>query len=299
MEDEVLLVDNVYKTISGREIIKGISFSIKAGEVLGFLGPNGSGKSTTLRMIVGLSKPTQGEIKICGHSIVKNYVKAMNNVGCIIEGPDLYNFMTGWDNLEMLAVMNKNITGKDIMDAASIVGMEKHLKEKVGTYSLGMKQRMGVAQAIMNKPKLLILDEPTNGLDPSGINEFRSLINRFAKEENMAVLISSHLMSEIELICDNVSIIKNGTILKNAVVKELLSTQEVFWILDDNKKGKDILNELWGISSKINEDKLVASIDKSMISEINASFIGEGLKLQYVDNKHKTLEDLFLNITEN
>ena len=298
MNEEVLLVNNVHKTIAGTEIIKGISFSIKAGEVLGFLGPNGSGKSTTLRMIVGLSKPTEGEIKICGHSIVKDYVNAMKNVGCIIEGPDLYNYMTGWDNLEMLAVMNKNITKKDIMNAARIVGMEKHLKEKVGTYSLGMKQRMGVAQAIMNKPKLLILDEPTNGLDPSGINEFRSLINRFAKEENMAVLISSHLMSEIELICDNVSIIKNGEILKNAVVEELLSTQEVFWILDDNKKGKNILSDVWGISSKIEDDKLVASMDKSIISEINASFIAEGLKLQYVDNKHKTLEDLFLNITE-
>ncbi len=298
MKEEVLLVDNVHKTINGREIIKGISFSIKAGEVLGFLGPNGSGKSTTLRMIVGLSKPTEGEIKICGQSIVKNYVKAMRNVGCIIEGPDLYNYMTGWDNLEMLAVMNKNITKEDIMNAASIVGMEKHLKEKVGTYSLGMKQRMGVAQAIMNKPKLLILDEPTNGLDPSGINEFRNLINRFAKEDNMAVLISSHLMSEIELICDNVSIIKNGVILKNAGVKDLLSTEEVFWILDDNKKGMDILSDVWAVNSKIDGEKLVASIDKSLISEINASFIREGLKLQYVDNKHKTLEDLFLNITE-
>lgn len=298
MKEEVLLVSDVHKTIAGTEIIKGISFSIKAGEVLGFLGPNGSGKSTTLRMIVGLSKPTEGEIKICGHSIVKDYVNAMKNVGCIIEGPDLYNYMTGLDNLEMLAVMNKSITKKDMMNAARIVGMEKYLKEKVGTYSLGMKQRMGVAQAIMNKPRLLILDEPTNGLDPSGINEFRSLINRFAKEENMAVLISSHLMSEIELICDNVSIIKNGEILKNAVVEELLSTQDVFWILDDNKKGDNILSDVWGISSKIEDDKLVASIDKSIISEINASFIAEGLKLQYVDNKHKTLEDLFLNITE-
>jgi ABC-2 type transport system ATP-binding protein len=298
MKKEVLLVDNVHKKIKNREIIKGISFSIKEGDVLGFLGPNGSGKSTTLRMIVGLSKPTEGEIKICGHSIVKDYVKAMENVGCIIEGPDLYNYMTGWDNLEMLAAMNKNITKEDIMKAVEIVGMEKHLKEKVGTYSLGMKQRLGLAQALMNKPKLLILDEPTNGLDPSGINEFRNLINKLAKEENIAILISSHLMSEIELICDNVSIIKNGTILKNAVVEELLNTQEIFWILDDNKKGQEILKDTYGINSKINDGKLEAAIDKSKISDINASFIREGLKLQFVDNKHKTLEDLFLDITE-
>jgi len=298
MKKEVLLVDNVHKKIKNREIIKGISFSIKEGDVLGFLGPNGSGKSTTLRMIVGLSKPTEGEIKICGHSIVKDYVKAMENVGCIIEGPDLYNYMTGWDNLEMLAAMNKNITKEDIMKAVEIVGMEKHLKEKVGTYSLGMKQRLGLAQALMNKPKLLILDEPTNGLDPSGINEFRNLINKLAKEENIAILISSHLMSEIELICDNVSIIKNGTILKNAVVEELLNTQEIFWILDDNKKGQEILKDTYGINSKINDGKLEAAIDKSKISDINTSFIREGLKLQFVDNKHKTLEDLFLDITE-
>jgi ABC-2 type transport system ATP-binding protein len=298
MKKEVLLVDNVHKKIKNREIIKGISFSIKEGDVLGFLGPNGSGKSTTLRMIVGLSKPTEGEIKICGHSIVKDYVKAMENVGCIIEGPDLYNYMTGWDNLEMLAAMNKNITKDDIMKVAEIVGMEKHLKEKVGTYSLGMKQRLGLAQALMNKPKLLILDEPTNGLDPSGINEFRNLINKLAKEENIAILISSHLMSEIELICDNVSIIKNGTILKNAVVEELLNTQEIFWILDDNKKGQEILKDTYGINSKINDGKLEAAIDKSKISDINTSFIREGLKLQFVDNKHKTLEDLFLDITE-
>jgi ABC-2 type transport system ATP-binding protein len=298
MKKEVLLVDNVHKKIKNREIIKGISFSIKEGDVLGFLGPNGSGKSTTLRMIVGLSKPTEGEIKICGHSIVKDYVKAMENVGCIIEGPDLYNYMTGWDNLEMLAAMNKNITKDNIMKAVEIVGMEKHLKEKVGTYSLGMKQRLGLAQALMNKPKLLILDEPTNGLDPSGINEFRNLIKKLAKEENIAILISSHLMSEIELICDNVSIIKNGTILKNAVVEELLNTQEIFWILDDNKKGHEILKDIYGINSKINDGKLEAAIDKSKISDINTSFIREGLKLQFVDNKHKTLEDLFLDITE-
>jgi ABC-2 type transport system ATP-binding protein len=298
MKKEVLLVDNVHKKIKNREIIKGISFSIKEGDVLGFLGPNGSGKSTTLRMIVGLSKPTEGEIKICGHSIVKDYVKAMENVGCIIEGPDLYNYMTGWDNLEMLAAMNKNITKDDIMKAAEIVGMEKHLKEKVGTYSLGMKQRLGLAQALMNKPKLLILDEPTNGLDPSGINEFRNLIKKLAKEENIAILISSHLMSEIELICDNVSIIKNGTILKNAVVEELLNTQEIFWILDDNKKGQEILKDTYGINSKINDGKLETAIDKSKISDINTSFIREGLKLEFVDNKHKTLEDLFLDITE-
>lgn len=295
---EVLRLKDVHKIIKGKEIIKGISFSIKEGEVFGFLGPNGAGKSTTLRMIVGLAKPTTGDIEICGHSITKDYVKAMKNVGCIIEGPDLYSYMKGIDNLEMLAEMEDGITERDIMDAVRAAGMEKHINEKVGTYSLGMKQRMGIAQALMKHPKLLILDEPTNGLDPAGINELRNLIRKLSKEQNISVLISSHLMSEIELICDRVSIIKDGKVLKNASVSEILNTQEVFFELDDNEKGKQILKDIFNIDSKISDGKLEAKCSESKLYDINESFIKSGLKLKYVDVKHKTLEDLFLNITE-
>lgn len=298
MDKQVLHLENVTKTIKGKEIIKGISFSINEGEILGFLGPNGAGKSTTLRMIVGLSTPTSGVIEICGHSITKNYVQAMSNVGCIIEGPDLYNYMSGMDNLKMLAAMSEDVKEKDIYDAVKLVGLENRITDNVSTYSLGMKQRLGLAQALIHHPKLLILDEPTNGLDPSGINEFRNIIKSLVKERNISVLISSHLMSEVELLCDKVSIIKNGTILKNAVVKELLNTQEVFWVLDDNLKGKELLKKLWGINSDIIDEKLEAAVDLSILSQINKSFLEEGLMLKFVDNKHKTLEDLFLNLTE-
>lgn len=298
MQNDVLLLENVKKTIKGKEIIKGINFSIKAGEVLGFLGPNGAGKSTTLRMIVGLSKPTHGKIEICGYSITKSYVRAMANVGCIIEGPDLYNYMSGIDNLEMLAAMNKDITRDDISRSVKLVGMENRVKDKVATYSLGMKQRLGLAQALLHNPKLLILDEPTNGLDPSGISEFRSIINNLAKKESVSVLISSHLISEVELMCDKVSIIKNGIILKNALVEDLLNAKETFWVLDDNKKGARLLKELWKVDCKIVGDRIEAAIDQSKIIEINESFLKEGLKLKFAYNKHKTLEDLFLNLTE-
>lgn len=299
MRREVLLLDKVSKIIKGKEIIKDISFSIKEGEVLGFLGPNGAGKSTTLRMIVGLSRPTSGNIKICGYSIVKDYVKAMEKVGCIIEGPDLYNYMSGMDNLDMLAAMSNNVKKDDIIDAVKLVGLEDRIYDKVSTYSLGMKQRLGLAQALINKPKLLILDEPTNGLDPAGITEFRNIIKRLDKEENISVLVSSHLISEIELMCDKVTIIKNGNILKNANVSELLNNQEVFWMLNDNEKGKEILSDVWKIESKIVNGKLQAEVDLSKVEEINESFFKAGLMLKFVDNKHKTLEDLFLSITEN
>jgi len=298
MEKEVLLLQDVHKIIGDREIIKGITFSIKEGEVLGFLGPNGAGKSTTLRMIVGLSKPTSGKIEICGHSIVKEYIKAMSSVGCIIEGPDLYGYMSGMDNLKMLAAMDKSVTEKDILDVVRLVDMEKHINDKVSTYSLGMKQRIGLAQALMNHPKLLILDEPTNGLDPAGINELRNLIKRISKEEKISVLISSHLKAEIELICDRVSIIKDGTVLKNASVEELLSTKETFFELDDNEKGVKILKENLGIDARINNGRIEAVVDENHISEINKAFIRAGLKLKFVDKKHKNLEDLFLDITE-
>lgn len=298
MGNQILLLDNVHKTIKNKEIVKGISFSINAGEVLGFLGPNGAGKSTTLRMIVGLSKLTQGNITIDGHTITKDYVKAMSKVGCIIEGPDMYNFLSGLENLKMLSSMNKNAKNEDITRAIELVGMQNRINDKVSTYSLGMKQRLGLAQALVHKPKLLILDEPTNGLDPSGINEFRHIIHDLAKKENIAVLISSHLISEVELMCDTVAIIKNGTLLKYSSVSDLINSKDVFFILNDNKKGIEILNNKWNINASIKDDRIVANFDISKIEEINYSFIEEGLRIKFVNTSQKTLEDLFLSLTE-
>lgn len=298
MGNQVLLLDNVYKSIKNKEIVKGISFSINEGEVLGFLGPNGAGKSTTLRMIVGLSSPTSGKIIIDGHSITKDYVKAMSKVGCIIEGPDMYNYLSGHENLKMLASMNKNVTAKDITKAVELVGMQNRINDKVSTYSLGMKQRLGLAQALIHKPKLLILDEPTNGLDPSGINEFRHIIKDLAKKENIAILISSHLISEVELMCDTVAIIKNGTLIKYSSVSELISNQEVFFVLSDNQKGIEILKNNWNIHGSIKDGRIEAKIDISKLEEINSSFIKEGVMIKFVNTTQKTLEDLFLNLTE-
>lgn len=298
MGKQILLLDNVHKTIKNKEIVKGISFSINSGEVFGFLGPNGAGKSTTLRMIVGLSKLTQGNITIDGHSITKNYVKAMSKVGCIIEGPDMYNFLSGLENLKMLSSMNKNVTNEDITRAIELVGMQNRINDKVSTYSLGMKQRLGLAQALIHKPKLLILDEPTNGLDPSGINEFRHIIHDLAKKENIAVLISSHLISEVELMCDTVAIIKNGSLLKYSSVSEIINSKDIFFILNDNKRGIEILKNKWNINASIKDDRIVANFDISKIEEINTSFIEEGLRIKFVNTSQKTLEDLFLNLTE-
>lgn len=298
MNTNILKVSNISKKIKNKEIIKGIDLEIDKGEILGFLGPNGSGKSTTLRMIVGLSRPDSGYIEICGYSITNDYVRAMSNVGCIIEEPNLYNYMSGYKNLEMLGSMSKGVTKKTIDDAVELVGMEKRINDKVGIYSMGMKQRIGLAQALIHRPRLLILDEPTNGLDPQGIHDFREIVKGLAKEKNISVLISSHLISEVQMMCDKVSIINNGKIIQNGSVDEMISSGEIFWVLNDSKKGQHLLKKHFNIESTIDKEKLSAIIDVNELGKINKKFIKSGIDLKYVGTKKKTLEDLFLSLTE-
>lgn len=298
MDTSVLQVSDLTKQIKKTQIIKGVSFDMKQGEILGFLGPNGSGKTTTLRMLVGLSKPSSGDIKICGYSLKKDFVKAMANVGCIIEGPDLYDYMSGYKNLEMLGSMSDGVTIRDIDEAVTLVGMENRIHDKVNVYSMGMKQRIGLAQALIHKPKLLILDEPTNGLDPQGIHEFREIVKNLAREKGISVLISSHLISEVQLMCDRVSIINNGSIIRSASIEDVLSTGEVIWTLDDPIKAQSILKTSFNIESTIEAYDLKAIVDAEKIADINKTFIESGFELTYVENKKQTLEELFLTLTE-
>ncbi|MCC5889999.1 MAG: ABC transporter ATP-binding protein [Alkalibacterium sp.] len=297
MASSVLKVSNLTKRIKKTQIIHDVSFDIKEGEILGFLGPNGSGKTTTLRMVVGLIRPTSGDIQICGHALKEEYINAMSNVGCIIEGPDLYGYMSGYKNLELLGSMSKDVTKKDIDEAVSLVGMENRIHDKVDVYSMGMKQRIGLAQALIHKPRLLILDEPTNGLDPQGIHEFREIVKKLAEEKGISVLISSHLISEVQLMCDRVSIINKGRIIKNASIEDMLSTGEVIWTLDDPGKGQRILEETFEITSTIDQRGLSANLDISRLPDINKAFFDAGLRISLVDNKKQTLEDLFLSLT--
>ncbi|MFO7887247.1 MAG: ABC transporter ATP-binding protein [Eubacteriales bacterium] len=298
MNTNILTVSNISKTIKNKEIIKGINLELNKGEILGFLGPNGAGKSTTLRMIVGLSRPTSGYISICGYNITNEYVKAMSNVGCIIEEPNLYNYLSGYSNLEMLGSMSQGVTKKDIEEAVELVGMENRINDKVEIYSMGMKQRIGLAQALIHKPKLLVLDEPTNGLDPQGIHDFREIVKKLANDKGISVLISSHLISEVQLMCDKVSIINNGKIIQNGSVDEMISTGEVFWILNDSQKGQEILKRIFNIESVISREQLTAVIDLKELPKINKKFIQSDIDLKYVGTKKKTLEDLFLSLTE-
>src|SRR5215210_4742905 len=219
-----LSASHLTKVIGDRTIVDDVSFDLNPGEVFGFLGPNGAGKTTTIRMLVGLIKPTQGKVTVCGFDLRKDFEKAMRCIGCIVENPDLYRFMTGRENLEHFARM-LSVPSTEIERVASLVNLAHRLDQRVGTYSLGMRQRLGIAQAMLGNPRVLILDEPANGLDPAGIREIRELIRGLAAERGMAVFVSSHLLAEIELICDRVAIIHKGRILKTGPVRELISSQ--------------------------------------------------------------------------
>jgi len=298
MKTPVLKVANLSKSIKKKEIIKDLSFELNKGEVLGFLGPNGAGKSTTLRMLVGLSRPSTGTVSICGHEIGEDYVKAMAHVGCIIEAPDLYAYLSGYKNLELLGAMSQHVTKAAIDDAIALVGMEKRIHDKVSIYSMGMKQRIGLAQALIHQPDLLILDEPTNGLDPQGIHEFREIVKSLAKDTGISVLISSHLISEVQLMCDRVCIINQGMIVRDGAVTEMLSTGEIVWVLNNPYHGQKILSEQFQLDARITaQNELIAATDLEILPIINAALITSGLELKTVTAKNTTLEELFLSLT--
>lgn len=224
MTQPIAQIINVKKSIGNTPIIHGISLDIYPGEVFGFLGPNGAGKTTMIRMLVGLMKMSEGEIYIQGHHIQRDFEKAIAQVGGIIENPEMYSYLTGLENLKHYARLTpKDIPKKRLEEIIKLVGLEKRIDEKVKGYSLGMRQRLGIAQALLHSPSLLILDEPTNGLDPAGIREIRQYIRRIAHEENLAVFVSSHLLSEMQLMCDRIGIIQHGRLIRVEKIQDLVS----------------------------------------------------------------------------
>ena len=222
---EILKCENLTKKIKNKVIVENVSFSINQGDIVGFLGPNGAGITTIIKLILGLIKITEGKVFINGFDIEKDFVKAIEKVGAIVENPDLYMYLSGYDNLKITANNYKNISKERINEVIKIVGLEKRIKDKVSTYSLGMRQRLGIAEAIINSPELLILDEPTNGLDVEGIIEIRNLIKDLSNH-GIAILISSHNLSEIDNLCNRIIAIKNGKIVEDSTIEKFYSVNE-------------------------------------------------------------------------
>ena len=218
----VIEIRHVSKYFGKRKVVNDLSMTTYAGEVFGFLGPNGAGKTTTIKMLVGLIGIDEGSIAVCGEDVTRQFEKAMANVGAIVENPEMYKYMTGMQNLMQYARMRKGVTEKRIREVVELVGLSNRIHEKVGKYSLGMRQRLGVAQALLHHPKVLILDEPTNGLDPAGIRNLRDILKNLAHQEGICVMVSSHLMSEMQLMCDRVGILVNGTLIQVTSVEEMV-----------------------------------------------------------------------------
>lgn len=297
----ILQIKNVTKKIGRKTIIDRLSFEVNRGEVFGFLGPNGAGKTTLIRMIVGLISITEGDIYVGGQSVQKDFEKALLQVGAIVENPEMYKYLSGYRNLIHYARMIPGITPARIDEVVKLVGLNNRIHEKVKRYSLGMRQRLGVAQALLHKPSLLILDEPTNGLDPAGIRELRDYLRRLAEEENVAVVVSSHLLSEMELMCDRVAVIQQGQLIdiqdirvKDEEQAERLTTFEV-----DRKELAAQLLEQWKSQAKIslNEFSVTLELSREEIAEANSVLVGAGVKVYGIKQVSQTLEDKFLEMT--
>ncbi|HJV47336.1 MAG TPA: ABC transporter ATP-binding protein [Bacillota bacterium] len=290
-------VQGLKKMIGKKEIIKGIDFEIKKGEVFGFLGPNGAGKTTTIRMLVGLIRPSSGTVEICGYSLATHFPEAMRHLGCIVENPELYPYLTGWENLNLFARMVPGITEARMKEVAELVGLDKRIHDRVKTYSLGMRQRLGIAQALLNKPKILILDEPTNGLDPAGIREMRQFIRFLAEHEGLSVFVSSHLLSEIQLMCDRVAIISKGMMQRVDTVENLLTEKErLVWRVHPLNQAREILGQMTEVHNG-GDETLWTPYLANEIPHWNKKLISENIDILEMRRQSPTLEDLFLELT--
>jgi ABC-2 type transport system ATP-binding protein len=297
MNIPALEVHELTKKIKGKQIIKNVSFTLYPGEVFGFLGPNGAGKTTTIRMIVGLISPSSGTIKIGGRNVRTEFTKAMKHLGCIVENPELYPYLTGWENLDHFARMDRSIPKERLTEVITLVGLTNRIHDRVSTYSLGMRQRLGIAQALLGKPKVLILDEPTNGLDPAGIREMREFIRQLAEQENLSVLVSSHLLSEIQLMCDRVAIISKGTVIRTDSVENLLAEQErVIWKAEPIELAKQLLTEETDVIEGP-DDTLITLFHEQLLPDWNKKLVMAGVKVKEMRTQLPSLEDLFLEVT--
>ncbi len=293
----ILECENLNKKIGKKDILKNVSLQIQESDILGFIGPNGAGKTTTIKLILGLQKINSGKVKINGFDIEKQFEKAIERVGTIVENPDLYMYMTGLDNLKMNAKLYKNVDNKRIEEVVKLVGLENRIKDKVSKYSLGMRQRLGIAQAILHKPNLLILDEPTNGLDPEGIKQLRDILTKLANEEKMGILISSHNLAELESFCNKVTIIQNGEIIETSTLEDAKRVEGriLYEIeLDNTNDLEKIINKEIEI---IDANTFKIYTTREEIPEIVKHLVNNNKKIYKVCEDLTSLEDAFLKKT--
>lgn len=300
---KVLELKDVSKTIGKKKIVDKISFTVNSGEVFGFLGPNGAGKTTTIKMITGLLKITEGEIFIEGKNVRTDFESALSNVGGIIENPEMYGYLSGMDNLKIYSRMHGIVTAERINEIIKLVKLENRINDKVKKYSLGMRQRLGLAQALLHQPKLLILDEPTNGLDPAGIKELRDTLRNLCENEGLSVLVSSHLLSEMELMCDRFGIIDNGKIIDIKSLKDIknkecsVNTYKI--AVDNGEKSAKVIAEsdLKDIIVKSHDKEIEVNIAREDMPKVNKLLVMNDVNVYEINVVKNTLEEEFMKVT--
>jgi len=300
--DAILKIEHLNKCFGKKKILDDISFEVYSGEVFGFLGPNGAGKTTTIKIVMGFLQADSGKITVDGYELKKDYEKVMARLGGIVENPEMYKTLSGYTNLKMYARLHDNVSEERINEVVELVRLQKRIKNKVKTYSLGMKQRLGLAQAMVHKPKVLILDEPTNGLDPAGIKEMRDILRKLAHEENIAVFVSSHMLSEMELMCDRVGIINNGKLIGVKKIDDLLhevSGKVIYKIFSkETKKIEDVLSTQYKEKILSVKDEYVEiEADDELITNINFLLAQNMVHYTEIKRNEVSLEDAFINIT--
>jgi ABC-type multidrug transport system ATPase subunit len=300
-ENIVIEISGLTKRFKEVRAVNEVDFKVHRGDVFGFLGPNGAGKSTTIRMMLSLISPTAGTIKIFGKSLNENRKEILTNIGAIVEKPDFYLYLSAIKNLEILAkISGKEITHKRIVELLELVGLKDRAKSKVKTFSHGMKQRLGIAQALLHDPELIVLDEPTTGLDPQGVKEIRDLIIHLSKEENKTIFLSSHILSEIELVANRMLIINKGSKVVEGEVSKLLSskTLKVTIEVENVEIAKKVLESTKWYSQieSVTGKKFSINMEDKDIPEVNKFLVENGVMVNSLIPV-RSLEDYFLSIT--
>ena len=300
MSDVALQTQDLTKRFGARIAVNRLTIRVERGDIYGFLGPNGAGKSTTLRMLLGLVRPTSGTIKFPVRASSWEYLKARSRIGAIIETPAFYENFSGRRNLQLLASLSGGVQKKRVEEVLEIVDLRDRAGDPVKVYSLGMRQRLGIAQALLPTPELIILDEPTNGLDPQGIHETRNLIRRLRDEFKLTVLLSSHLLTEIEQLCNRVGIIHEGRLLYEGGPEALVAPTSLYKVRVDNLSGAfDLLNRESGVTvSRNGASYLRIEADAEHIAAVNTLLVGNGIKVYELSPAQESLEEAFLRLTK-
>lgn len=297
----VITTNSLTKKYKDKTVVSQLDLRIPGGSIYGFLGPNGAGKSTTLKMLLGLIRPTEGKIQILGKEVCsRNRLSILSDTGSLIESPAYYGHLTGKGNLQIICTL-KNVPEKDISRVLSIVRMEEQQNKKVSQYSLGMKQRLGIANAILHDPELLILDEPTNGLDPIGIAEVRDFIKTLSIERGKTILISSHILSEIALLADDIGIIDHGVLLEENSMNELQKKNSKYILLQvsDIPKTSLVLERQFGVTEySVQDEHTLRIYDTSLdMAAVNKALVVQDIAVISSQLCNDTLEDYFKKIT--